>query len=243
MYIDILKIDMERGFHTWEKKLILIFMPVPVFSSILHTITLYSRFFPEEKMFPYNSITMPRKRQPELLSIQQQKRQNTLKTKPMPSISQHDPSLTKITKIVNARLLLNHQIVSNTYLWLQNGRIIHPQDLFFSQHRDADEIIDAEGLLVVPGFIDIQINGAFGIDLTIDIEDVPNVTDEELKSKVDKVAKGLLKFGCTSFCPTVISSEQEVYHRVSSIYYFCLREAAESKLPSFTVTKRTAVYF
>ncbi|RUO96530.1 hypothetical protein BC936DRAFT_141875, partial [Jimgerdemannia flammicorona] len=27
----------------------------------------------------------------------------------------------------NARLLLNHDIVSNTYLWFQHGRIIHPQ--------------------------------------------------------------------------------------------------------------------
>lgn len=116
----------------------------------------------------------------------------------------------KIYKIINARLLLNHEIVEDSYLWYQNGKIIHPQNLFFSDRRDADEIIDAKGLLVVPGFIDTQINGAYGIDFADNEEPV-----DVLQKNIDKVAKGLLQYGCTAFCPTVVSSSAAVYEKVS----------------------------
>lgn len=115
----------------------------------------------------------------------------------------------KIYKIINARLLLEHKIVENSYLWFQNGKIIHPQNLFFSARRDADEIIDAKGLLVVPGFIDTQINGSYGIDFADHEEPV-----DILKNNIDKVAKGLLQYGCTAFCPTIVSSAPEVYDKV-----------------------------
>lgn len=119
----------------------------------------------------------------------------------------------KIYKIVNARLLIDHEIVEGYYLWFQNGKIIHPQNLFFDHHRDADEIIDAKGLLVVPGFIDTQINGAYGIDFA-DHEG----TVEKIQKDIEKVAKGLLRYGCTSFCPTVVSSEPAVYEKVKKLW-------------------------
>lgn len=116
----------------------------------------------------------------------------------------------KIYKIINARLLIDHKIVEDSYLWFQNGKIIHPQNLFFSDRRDADEIIDAKGLLVVPGFIDTQINGAYGIDFADNEEPV-----DVLQKNINKVAKGLLQYGCTAFCPTVVSSSAAVYEKVS----------------------------
>ncbi|KAI9282616.1 hypothetical protein BY458DRAFT_496782 [Sporodiniella umbellata] len=115
----------------------------------------------------------------------------------------------KIYKIINARILLNHEIVEDSYLWYQNGKIIHPQNLFFSSRRDADEIIDGKGLLVVPGFIETQINGAYGIDFA-DHEEPTEV----LQKNINTVAQGLLKYGCTAFCPTVVSSSPEVYQKV-----------------------------
>lgn len=138
---------------------------------------------------------------------------------PSPNIAESD----KIYKIINARLLINHEIVKDSYLWYQNGKIIHPQNLFFSARRDADEIIDAQGLLVVPGFIDTQINGAYGIDFADSDEPV-----EVLEKNIDKVAKGLLQYGCTAFCPTVVSSAPEVYEKVKFVFVIfrvlCVRE-------------------
>ncbi|CAO3623874.1 unnamed protein product [Cunninghamella blakesleeana] len=100
-------------------------------------------------------------------------------------------------------------LIENEYLWFQHGKIIHPQNLFFDQHRDADEIIDAKGLLVAPGFIDTQINGGYGIDFADNEGSI-----EKIKNDIDIVAKGLLQYGCTAFCPTVVSSEPAVYEKV-----------------------------
>ncbi|EIE86384.1 hypothetical protein G6F46_008176 [Rhizopus delemar] len=111
----------------------------------------------------------------------------------------------KIYKIINARILLNHEIVKDSYLWYQDGKIIHPQNLFFSARRDADEIIDAKGLLVVPGFIETQINGAYGIDFA-DHEEPTEV----LKENINKVAKGLLKrAGSASTGATILGAHIE----------------------------------
>ncbi|KAI9281783.1 hypothetical protein BC943DRAFT_344237 [Umbelopsis sp. AD052] len=117
-------------------------------------------------------------------------------------------SSSKISKIVNARLLLDHKIVQDSYLWFQDGKIIHPQNLFFDQHRDADEIIDAKGALVVPGYLDIQINGGYGIDFADNEGSLEKIQDD-----INTVAKGLLQYGCTAFCPTVVSSAPEVYNK------------------------------
>ena len=59
------------------------------------------------------------------------------------------------------------------------------------------EIFDAAGLYLAPGFIDLQINGGFGHDFTLDPE------------SIWAVAAGLPRFGVTSFLPTIISSPAE----------------------------------
>lgn len=45
------------------------------------------------------------------------------------------------------------------------------------------QVIDAKNCIICPGFIDIQINGAFGVDFSD-----PNLTEEEMK----KVRRNLL---------------------------------------------------
>ena len=64
-------------------------------------------------------------------------------------------------------------------------------------HSKADIVIDCTGLLIVPGFIDIQINGAFGVDFSTLPED-PSAIERDVQA----VSKGLLQFGVTSFCPS-----------------------------------------
>lgn len=54
--------------------------------------------------------------------------------------------------------------------------------------------IDATGCSVLPGFVDVQINGAIGVDLTTEPE------------RIGEVAAFLPRCGVTSFMPTVITS-------------------------------------
>ena len=62
--------------------------------------------------------------------------------------------------------------------------------------QGAEEIVVEESLLA-PGLIDLQINGAFGLDFT----DRPDT--------IWDVAEGLPRYGVTAFLPTVITSPPE----------------------------------
>jgi len=61
----------------------------------------------------------------------------------------------------------------------------------------ADSVVDADGLIVAPGFVDIQINGGFGISL------------EREPECVWDLARLLPQHGVTSFLPTIVSSPAE----------------------------------
>ena len=58
---------------------------------------------------------------------------------------------------------------------------------------DADRL-EASGLLLAPGFIDLQANGAFGLDFTAD------------PTTIWQVGAGLPRYGVTSFLPTIVTS-------------------------------------
>ncbi|KAJ2552866.1 N-acetyl-glucosamine-6-phosphate deacetylase [Coemansia sp. RSA 1933] len=108
-----------------------------------------------------------------------------------------------ITQIHNCRVLRNHAI-ENDDVWFQDGRIINPTSLYGL--RNADIRIDAKGMIVAPGLVDVQLNGAFGYDFSFNRKDI----DECL----DAVSRGVLLQGCTAFCPTTVSSMPETYHAV-----------------------------
>ena len=56
------------------------------------------------------------------------------------------------------------------------------------------QMLDAGGNLAAPGFIDLQLNGAFGDDFTV------------APKTIWRVAQGLPRWGVTSFLPTIITS-------------------------------------
>lgn len=59
---------------------------------------------------------------------------------------------------------------------------------------EGPDVIDARGLLVVPGLVDIQINGGFGLDFTNN------------PATMWEVGARLPEYGVTTFLPTVITS-------------------------------------
>ncbi len=66
---------------------------------------------------------------------------------------------------------------------------------------------DAKGQYLVPGFIDLQINGAFGMDFTFDPE------------SIWQVGEHLIHFGVTSFLPTIISSPPETTIKAQEVIH------------------------
>lgn len=105
----------------------------------------------------------------------------------------------------NCRLLRDHQLIVDD-LWVRAGKIINPEKLFFEERTAADVKIDCGGAIISPGLIDVQINGAFGVDFSSDVVDV--------ECGVQKVAKGLLAHGVTSFCPTLVTSAKDTYRQI-----------------------------
>lgn len=66
-----------------------------------------------------------------------------------------------LIQFTNCQLLRNGILSENDNLWVQNGKVIDPQKVFFDLKTKADQVVDCQGNLIVPGFIDIQINGKF----------------------------------------------------------------------------------
>ncbi|KAF9212953.1 hypothetical protein BGZ59_006097, partial [Podila verticillata] len=123
---------------------------------------------------------------------------------PLTPLPENEP---KVTKIINCKILRDRKIVEHDSIWIQGGKIIDPHKFFWYQKRLPDLVLDAGGLLVAPGFIEAQINGAFGVDFS-----VPSDHDTYEKDLL-KVNRGLLKYGTTSYCPTIVSSSASVYHQ------------------------------
>ncbi|MFA9445901.1 N-acetylglucosamine-6-phosphate deacetylase [Egicoccus sp. AB-alg6-2] len=70
---------------------------------------------------------------------------------------------------------------------------------------DADDssavTVDVSGLLVAPGFVDLQVNGGHGIDLTSELGERPD--------RLWELAARLPAQGVTAFVPTIVSSSSE----------------------------------
>ena len=52
--------------------------------------------------------------------------------------------------------------------------------------------------------------GGFGVDFSSDVE--------TLEEGLVTVARGLLQHGVTSYCPTIVTSSQENYNKVNTIW-------------------------
>ncbi len=78
---------------------------------------------------------------------------------------------------------------------VEDGRIAAVgADVPAGRPRPGAEVLEVDGLVVAPGFVDLQCNGVDGHDLTSD------------PGAIGAVARGLPRFGVTAFCPTIVTS-------------------------------------
>uniref|UniRef100_A0AAR5Q201 N-acetylglucosamine-6-phosphate deacetylase n=1 Tax=Dendroctonus ponderosae TaxID=77166 RepID=A0AAR5Q201_DENPD len=114
------------------------------------------------------------------------------------------PTNGKLYQFINCNILSDHKIIQED-IWVRNGKIVDPEKIFFDEKISADVKIDCANKLIVPGFIEIQINGGYGYDFSFE-----DKTEEGLAI----VSKKLLEHGVTAFCPTVVTSPVDIYRKV-----------------------------
>ena len=96
-------------------------------------------------------------------------------------------AVTPTGKIENVSIAIDHDTISS---------VSH-------ESVPGAETIDADGMLVIPGFIDVHIHGAAGIDV--------NETDAE---GLLEVASFLANHGITAWVPTLVPDSDDNYRRV-----------------------------
>jgi N-acetylglucosamine-6-phosphate deacetylase len=101
----------------------------------------------------------------------------------------------------SASLLIEDDRIARIY---QQGEGSHPQ---------AEERFDLSGLTLLPGFIDIHIHGAIGVD-----------TMEAGADDLHRVARFLAQHGVSAWLPTLVPAPQEDYARAAHAVEQVIRE-------------------
>jgi N-acetylglucosamine-6-phosphate deacetylase len=104
--------------------------------------------------------------------------------------------------LVNGRVLTGQGIVSGQTLLLSGARIealVEPGD---SRCRDA-VVVDLGGQLLLPGFIDVQVNGGAGVLFN----------DDPSPESIRAIGAAHRRFGTTGFLPTLISDDLDTIGR------------------------------
>src|SRR6266849_2545853 len=104
-----------------------------------------------------------------------------------------------------ARIIAPDRLVRQGAVLIEAGRIARVFDAAPSQPLAADSVIDLDGLTLFPGFIDVHIHGAVGVDTM-------NASADDLR----RVGEFLARNGVTAWLPTLVPSPREQYERAIS---------------------------
>jgi N-acetylglucosamine 6-phosphate deacetylase (EC 3.5.1.25) len=105
--------------------------------------------------------------------------------------------------IVNGRLLLDNNIVDDKDLLIENNKIAA-----IGKGLSGDNVINADGNYVSPGFIDIHIHGSAGFD-----------TMDGTFDAINAISKSIAKRGTTSFLPTTMTEDKnKIKNAIKNVY-------------------------
>lgn len=99
------------------------------------------------------------------------------------------------TVALRGRIVTDHEVWPEGTVILEGGRIAEVS----RELLEADEVHEYAGHLLCPGFVDLQVNGSFGVDVASEPGHVP------------ELSRKLLATGTTSYLPTLISSPPTLY--------------------------------
>ena len=91
----------------------------------------------------------------------------------------HTFSCNGIVKFTNCRLVRGDQLVKeDLFVCSYTGKILDSQGAFYTKNVVPDQVIDLCGSIIAPGFIDVQLNGAFGFDFSVLRDDMTQYKTE-----------------------------------------------------------------
>jgi N-acetylglucosamine-6-phosphate deacetylase len=93
------------------------------------------------------------------------------------------------------------RVVTETEVWDKGTVLIEDRTIraVVRERVEAEESVDLEDHFLVPGFVDLQVNGAFGIDVATE------------PGRVGELSAALVRTGTTSYLPTIVSLPLERY--------------------------------
>ena len=122
----------------------------------------------------------------------------------------------------NARLVLPDGIRDRAGLLIEEGRIARIFDSTVEpQGAHAETTINLDGLTLYPGFIDIHIHGAAGVD-----------TIEATTDDLHRVATFLAQHGITSWLPTLVPAPEADYEKAVRAIEQLMREQDTQRRPA-----------
>jgi N-acetylglucosamine-6-phosphate deacetylase len=121
------------------------------------------------------------------------------------------PTGSGVTKFTNCLLVKGDDLVSED-LWVSSisGKILNGQEMIFEHRVAPDQVLDLGGRILSPGFIETQMNGAYGFDFSV----IPDEGAAAYGKGVLRINRSLITAGVTSYLPTLTSQSPEVYHEV-----------------------------
>ena len=126
-------------------------------------------------------------------------------------------SQTNTLLLRNVRAVLPQRIIESANVLIQHGLIQRILDSSISDIPPADSILDLQGLTLFPGFIDIHIHGAAGVDTMTANADA-----------LGRVSEFLASQGVTAWLPTFVPAPQSQYESAVDAIEQLMNEQAES---------------
>ena len=94
--------------------------------------------------------------------------------------------------IINAKIVLVDKVIDNGYVVIKNGLI---EEIKEGKYSGNDIVFDAEGKILMPGFIDVHVHGSCGIDfMDADVQDYRIISES------------MYEEGVTTFLATTLTS-------------------------------------
>ena len=115
--------------------------------------------------------------------------------------------------INNIKIVTLNKVIENGYIKIIDGEIVKIGE--GNYHGKDENVTDGQGKIAMPGFIDIHMHGACGIDfMDADVEGIKTI------------ANALYKEGTTTFLATTLTSDHDSLKRVCEV----VKEAKKSVL-------------